>query len=139
MTRATSREAYRQLTESGAIKGKQAEILGCVVERGPATAAEVLEGTPHDRNRNLARARFTELQDRGLIIEVGARKCKITGRTALVWEATDRTKPLNSKRGHKHAQRRVRVQRVLEENILGMHPSLTIETLAEKVIAAVRG
>lgn len=99
MTRATSREAYQQLIESGALAGKQAAILGLVVQHGAGTAAEILAGSAHDRNRNLARARFTELQARGLIVETETRKCKITGRNALVWEYTGRTKPLDAKKG----------------------------------------
>ncbi len=95
MTRATSREAFKILVESGALRGQQATILNHVIEVGPGTAAEMLHGTTMDRNRNLARARFTELNAKGLIREIETRKCKITGRHALVWEATDRTKPLN--------------------------------------------
>lgn len=36
-------------------------------------------------NRNLGRARFTELADMGLIEEVERRPCNVTGRRAIVW------------------------------------------------------
>ena len=96
--RETSREAYRQLVESGVLRGKQAAILWLVVTHGPGTAAEILHRSSHDGNRNLARARFTELAAKGLISEVDRRQCRITGRVALVWEATDRTKPLDARK-----------------------------------------
>jgi hypothetical protein len=99
MTRATSRESYRQLVESGALRGKQASALEAVVLWGPATSAEIIDKAQLGENVNLWRARFTELQARGLIVETGTRKCKITGRTALTWEYSGRTKPLDPNKG----------------------------------------
>lgn len=95
MNRETSRQAYRQLVESGQLKGKQQTALLNVIEHGPATSAEIIQRI--SPNTNLWRARFTELQARGLIVEVGQRKCTVTGRTALVWEYSGRTKPLEPK------------------------------------------
>lgn len=105
MTRETSRAAYRTLVESGALKGQQAEILDLVIQHGAGTAAEILRGTVYDRNRNLARARFTELSARGLIVEVAARECKVTGTRALVWEFSGRTKPLSAKRAQRASRK----------------------------------
>lgn len=95
MTRETSLEAYTQMVESGKLRGKQAEALAAIMKHGPATSAEIIQrlGT----NVNLWRARFTELAARGLITEVGSRKCTVTGRTALVWLWSGRTKPLKAK------------------------------------------
>lgn len=92
-TRETSREAYRQLVESGQLRGKQREALQAVVGYGGGTSAEIIAhslGT----NVNLWRARFTELAARGLIVEAGTRKCRITGKTAIVWEYSGRSKAL---------------------------------------------
>lgn len=100
MTRATSREAYQALVDSGQLRGRQAEALWAVINNGPATSAEIISSAGLGANVNLWRARFTELVARGLIREVSARKCKITGRRALVWEATGRTKPLDAVEGH---------------------------------------
>lgn len=94
-TRETSREAYDQLVESGALKGKQAKALEQIVAHGPATSGEIIQRL--GPNVNLWRARFTELAARGLIVETGQRKCTVTGRTALVWEYSGRTKPLAPK------------------------------------------
>lgn len=105
MTRETSRAAYRELVASGTLKGQQAEILDLVIQHGAGTAAEILRGTVYDRNRNLARARFTELSARGLIVEVAARECKVTRARALVWEFSGRTKPLNVKRAQRASRK----------------------------------
>ncbi len=98
--RRTSREAYAFLVEHGLLVGKQQRIVGWLVEMGPSTSGEVIAKIGV-RNVNAERARFTELQARGLIREVGERRCAISGRTSLVWEATNRTQPLDRKRGHR--------------------------------------
>lgn len=99
-TRQTSMTAYRQLVASGVIKGNQDRVLAHIVDYGPATSGEILFRM-NVRNVNAWRARFTELQARGLITEVEQRKCTITGRLALVWEFTKRTTPLSVKKGHR--------------------------------------
>lgn len=99
--RATSLAAYRAMVASGALLGKQAQVLEAVIEHGPATSGEIIEAGKLGHNKNLVRARFTELVNRGLIRETGQRVCKITGRTGLVWEYTGRTKPLKLERGHR--------------------------------------
>lgn len=91
-TQPTSRESYRLLVESGALKGKQAKALDAVMRHGPATSGEIIQTL--GPNVNLWRARFTELQGKGMIVEVGQRRCTITGRTAIVWQYSGRTKPL---------------------------------------------
>lgn len=97
-TRTTSREAYEHLVMSGELLGKQARIMDRLTTVGDATSGEVLAALKV-RNVNAWRARFTELQARGLIVEVGTRRCAVSGRTCVVWHATDRTKPMDVRRG----------------------------------------
>lgn len=99
-TRETSKRAYAELLASGAIRGQQERVLGSIVRRGPSTSGELLSWMEIE-NVNAWRARFTELQARGLIHEITQRECKITGRLAVVWDYTGRTKPLDAKRGHR--------------------------------------
>jgi hypothetical protein len=102
MTRETSRKAYQELLASGKLKGQLADLLEDLVDMGPggATIAETVDGTKYAVNLNLTRARFTDLMQRGLIREISTRRCKITGKQALVWEYTGRTKPLGDTRKH---------------------------------------
>lgn len=81
----TSVAAYESALKSGLIAGQLVRVGHLIATYGPGTSAEVLKGTGLDANRNLARARFTELANRGLITEVERRRCKITGRKAIVW------------------------------------------------------
>lgn len=94
MTRATSSEAWQRMRDTGLLRGQLVDILEHVIDHGPGTAAEILKGTKYSKNLNLSRARFTELLDRGLIREIDSRVCTISGRSALVFEATGRDKPL---------------------------------------------
>lgn len=99
-TQSTSREAYHHLVRNNLLKGKQARCLDKLITMGGATSGEVLDALGI-KNVNAWRARFTELSGRGLIVEVTQRKCKISGLVCIVWEATNRTKPLDRKRGHR--------------------------------------
>lgn len=99
-TQETSRESYRILIESGKLRGNQAKALEAVVKHGPGTSGEIIDAmntgdVVHDRA--VWRARFTELAGRGLIVEVGQRTCRATGRTAMVWQYSGRTKPLEAR------------------------------------------
>jgi len=99
-TRKTSAKAYEELLASGKLRGHQERVLASIVRHGAGTSREILEWMDVG-NINCWRARFTELQARGLIAEVTQRKCKVSGKLALVWEYTGRTKPLALKKGHR--------------------------------------
>ena len=107
MTRNTSRKAWEELLASGKLRGYYLTLMRAASDTGPATAAEIIDyagsklGLPNHANRNLHRARITELQARGLLVESTQRKCKVTGRLAIVWRYSGRAKPLDSKRGHR--------------------------------------
>lgn len=109
VTRATSRAAYEHLVEHGLLVAKQRQIIEQMTLIGDATSAEIIAAIsaalPGDRTYvGTWRARFTELQQRGLIVEAGERECGITGRRALVWHFTGRTKPLKVTRVRRGAK-----------------------------------
>jgi hypothetical protein len=104
-TRKTSSEAYHYLINTNLLRGKQALIIERLAIFGDATSGEVVAALAAEhltdrslRNVNAWRARFTELQERGLIVEAGERECDVTGRRAIVWRFTGRTKPLKRTR-----------------------------------------
>lgn len=110
-TQDTSRESYRILIASGQLRGQQAQALEAVTRHGPATSGEIIQTL--GPNVNLWRARFTELQGRGLIVEVGQRRCTITGRNAIVWQYSGRTKPLEAKHRTGTKELRALLKRVI--------------------------
>jgi hypothetical protein len=128
-TRKTSREAYHYLVDSNLLRGKQARVIDRLV-LGDATSGEVVaslaEWSPDDRslgNVNAWRARFTELQERGLIVEAGERECAITGRRAIVWRFTGRTKPLKRTR----VKRGAKAWKALAMDMWNATPSMRTE------------
>ncbi len=107
MTQHTSRTAYQELLASGKLRGQQARVLARLVATPRQTSGEILFAM-NIRNVNAWRARFTELQARGLIREVAQRKCEVSGRLSLVWEYSGRAQPLALKNGHRVAGRPIR-------------------------------
>lgn len=97
-TRQTSVAAYEHLISTGQLRGQQQAVMAALLSLGKGTSGEVIARLGH-KNVNAWRARFTELSGRGLIREVGARKCGVTGRIGVVWEPTGRDKPLHSTKG----------------------------------------
>ncbi len=87
MRQLTSAETYRDLEVKGALRGVRAELAQAFGRFGPGTSAEVLRKAALDQNRNLMRARVTELADAGLLVQNTIRMCKITGRRAIVWRS----------------------------------------------------
>jgi hypothetical protein len=58
---------------------------------GPMTANECFEilqswKGPRFRYESNTCARFTELRDMGLLVELGTRQCQITGQEVILWE-----------------------------------------------------
>lgn len=112
-TRQTSREAYEELCKSGKLRGQQEQVLASIVRYGASTSGELLAKMEID-NVNAWRARFTELQERGIIAESGQRTCKQSGRRGVTWRFTGRTKPLEVKHRASAKQLRALLQRVVK-------------------------
>jgi hypothetical protein len=126
MTRETSRESYKLLLESGKLPDAQGTILSAIVAKPNSTSGEICHELKLE-NVNAWRARFTELQARGLIVESGTRKCLVSGRTTLTWVYSGRTKPLVPKRRATRGQLAALLKKAL--------PSIN-GTLAEEIRAA---
>ncbi len=76
--RDTSREAYRDLKLTGKAQSRAMTIYAWVAEHGPATRAEIAEGTKI--RINAVTGRVNELIKRGLLVESAFRReCPVTG------------------------------------------------------------
>lgn len=100
-TQQTSIDALIEERLSGRIGKRQAEVMRAVIEYGPGTSAEILRAANLDANRNLMRARFTELADAGRIVQLESRSCAITGRNAIVWGVAWARPEPRQKSGHR--------------------------------------
>lgn len=92
MARRTSAMAFQQIKEEGLLSRERWRAYKAVYEIGPCTSAEAFFQMTNTNTQRItqSRARFTELRDMGVLTEVGTRKCSVTGRTAIVWQVTNR-------------------------------------------------
>lgn len=90
ITNETRRESYDRVLPS--LTARQKIVLAILQGYGDMTAQEVADTlcfflvTPTNE-RNFAAPRLTELADKGLVMVVGKKKCKKTGRSVAVWAA----------------------------------------------------
>lgn len=85
MIRDTSRDGLQFALAT--ISARQLKVLADLVERGPATNTEIAHRL--DLPINTITPRTNELVARGMVREKERRPCSITGRKAIVWEATE--------------------------------------------------
>lgn len=93
MHRWTSIETFHHIRDNGLLSKRRFEVYQTVYMHGPMTSAEafsIMNKANPLKNLTQSRARFTELQTMAVLKTIGERKCKITGRNALIWEVTDR-------------------------------------------------
>jgi hypothetical protein len=84
----TSHDAARLLSPAK-LRDSQKAVLGHFRKFGPMTDTDLVNvyvGSPQSRSG--LRTRRSELVDRGLVEDTGARKRLPTGRNAIVWRAT---------------------------------------------------
>lgn len=86
--RETSRAAYRALRSR--LPESRFEVYDDLFIHGPATGHEldVRMDSPD------AHKRLSEMKEQGVVQEVTERACTITGRVAIEWDVTSRTRPL---------------------------------------------
>ena len=96
-TRSTSIEAFNAIRDGGLLSKMRWETYAALYRIRPATAGEISEeltrgGTPAGGGRagpgNVS-ARLVELQELGVVQEVGQRTCRVTGRDVILWTTTD--------------------------------------------------
>lgn len=99
MTRRTSKEAFDEIKASGLLSRLRFSVYEAIWLFGPGTSAEIILAARDARKAGglpvrdadqltQSRARFTELRERGVIHELPARPCGITGHKAIVWEVS---------------------------------------------------
>ena len=95
--RATSLAAYDYLVANEVLPQRRREVYELLYRYGPGTSAEIIRHQLEGRQvvaLTQSRARFTELRDMGVVRELGEVVCRVTGFTAILWDVTDRVKPL---------------------------------------------
>ena len=83
--RDTSREAYRNAEAEGTLSKRRKQCYELLRTWGPCTALELQQ---HATVEGLWK-RLSELERADWARELPERKCRVSGRTAIVWEATE--------------------------------------------------
>ena len=92
MIRKISIDVYRKIEAEGLLSKLQWEVYSTVFHHGPMTSGECFSMLAGRKSRASPLiqmwARFTELQDMGVLRELGTRPCKVTGRVAIEWDVS---------------------------------------------------
>lgn len=98
MTRQTSVETYHQIIEEDLLSPLRAKVYSYLHAHGPCTANELVKAMAlqgqKTKSRDYFAQRLSELRECGVVAEVGKRSCAVTGRTAIIWQTTNRL-PIN--------------------------------------------
>jgi len=105
-TRKTSKEAYRNLIDSGVLAEKNSIVYKHLFLNG-ATTQKKTERFFNDRTYTL-RPRFAQLEKMGLIEAIGEEECSETGRKNTLWDVTSRVQPLELNKTSKTKKDRVK-------------------------------
>ena len=84
MARETSKQAFQEILESGALGESQKKVFQAIFELGEATGRELNQ---HLSSQS-AHKRLSELHEMGLIREKKIRECRVTGHDSASWEVT---------------------------------------------------
>ena len=99
MIRDTSLIVYKQIKEEGLLSERRLQVYSDLFKYGPCTANELYEKM--DRKVRSTQAnihpRLGELRGSGVVSEITQRQCRITNRTAIVWDVNSKL-PIKPKR-----------------------------------------
>ena len=90
--RDTSIRCYKEIKANGLLSKKRLEVYEAILKNAPCTSAEAFVSSDIDSKSAISqsRARFTELRELGVIYEKQVRKCRVTNKTVIEWDLTDR-------------------------------------------------
>ena len=129
MTRETSTETFRQITEEGLLTKLRQQVYEIIVKHGPMTAHElVAKGQEIFNTTNPMDSwhqRLSEMERSSVIRTNGKRPCKITGRLVYEWESTNNL-PIKTE-----SKKKAKRPKKLDQHIL-FHHGLTVREYRRK-------
>jgi len=98
MTKETSREAYRELLESGKLSERLEQVLWALEKEGPGNRTMVWMRVNKRTDKLIPidsiSPRFAVLERMGMVRQAGIKPCPQTRRNTIWWERTETIKPL---------------------------------------------
>jgi len=88
MIQDTSKQCYKDLLDSDVLSHLQREVFEYILDNPGLTDGEISHGLGFDDN-NQERPRRFELVDLGWVVSGESRVCSVSGKTCLVWSASE--------------------------------------------------
>ena len=128
--RDTSIEAYIKIKENGLLSKRRFQVYDRIYHHGPETARQTLDGLNLRSNQT---GRFTELEELGMIKEVGKTNCEKTGFTVTLYDVTSKL-PVKVKKLNKK-EKVTNIKALLVAHLNDIHPMFTdqIEHIIHKI------
>lgn len=103
--RDTSVAVYVRIRDEGLLSRARWDVYDALYRHGPLTGSEL---NSHLRSKS-AHKRVSELVERGLVREVGVRRCTVTLENVLAWDVTSRLPVEPTKSPSQPSKRQLRV------------------------------
>lgn len=98
--RETSLDAYRTIEANGMLSRRRWEVYSYTFHNGPTTAKRAWRALAPQSNSGVITTRFSELQERGVLKDVGQEVDEDSGMMATLWDVTaDLPRKVDSKAG----------------------------------------
>lgn len=111
MTRQTSIQAYRTIEANGLLSKRRFQVYSALFHGGPLTAAELAHKIPGYKSESVGfniHARLCELRARECVIELGEKKCSLTGNNVILWDVTEKL-PTESKQKKLSLKQKIKI------------------------------
>ena len=115
MTRNTSIETYQTIVNNGLLSKRRLEVYQLLYNMGPMTANEVIRWYRNkypEANQTGFNARFSELEEIGVIAVIGSKKDEISGNKCMIWSTTNAIPKKLSKSSTKKEKKKDILQRI---------------------------
>lgn len=93
MVRQTSIDSYNAIKENGLLSRRRWQFYDILFKYGPLTGGEAFQylkqhhGIAMPTNSNTT-TRLGELRNLGVAVELGTKKCPVTGQNVILWDVT---------------------------------------------------
>ncbi len=141
MRRNNSREALAYIEKTGILGERRTQAYQCAWHHGPISTREIWERVKRvhpEIPQHSFTSRPSELEEMGVFLPVGDKKCQHTGRTVTLWDVTDHVprEPYHRKQAKEDGPTTQRLKdRVFHLEILVRQNNTTIEALRSEVHA----
>jgi len=132
--RQTSIDCYHQIKKEGLLSKKKLQVYEALIDIAPCTAQELESYLNKNINVRGGWKLLSVLREQGAVVELGSRKCNITGRNVIEWDVSDK---LPNKLPNKLTKNKVDVNKVIDAIILYMDKNY-MDSISQKTLKSLK-